>query len=191
MTAASLFDGHDASINIIRRVLQAAGAEVIHLGHDRSVAEVVRSAVQEDARGLAVSSYQGGHNEYFNYLLDLLRGQNRGDLKVFGGGGGTITDAEITALEEAGVARIYSAETGRRIGLEGMAAEMMSLVRGQGEVVGEPSEIQAGLTESAVARWLTWAEAVVEAALDGDAAAIAWRERLEASAATQAVAHAA
>ena len=183
VTAASLFDGHDASINIIRRVLQAAGAEVIHLGHDRSVAEVVRSAVQEDARGLAVSSYQGGHNEYFTYLLDLLRGQNRGDLKVFGGGGGTITDAEIAALEEAGVARIYSAETGRRIGLEGMAAEMMSLVRGQGEVAGEPSEIHAGLTESAVARWLTWAEAVVEAAMDGDASAVAWRERLEASAA--------
>ena len=185
VTAASLFDGHDASINIIRRVLQAAGAEVIHLGHDRSVAEVVRSAVQEDARGLAISSYQGGHNEYFRYLVELLRGQERGDLKVFGGGGGTITDAEIAELEAGGVTRIYSAETGRRLGLEGMAAEMMAAVRGQGEVVGEPSEIHAGLPESAVARWLTWAEAVVEAAIDGDAAAAGWRARLR-EAATEA-----
>ena len=107
VTAASLFDGHDAAINIMRRILQASGAEVIHLGHNRSVEEVVTAALQEDVQGLAVSSYQGGHVEYFKYMLDLLRAQGGGEIKVFGGGGGVIVPAEIRELHEYGVTRIY------------------------------------------------------------------------------------
>src|SRR5574341_2478193 len=108
VTAASLFDGHDASINIMRRILQASGAEVIHLGHNRSVDEVVTAALQEDAQGIAVSSYQGGHVEYFKYMLDLLRARGGEDVKVFGGGGGVIVPAESRELETYAVARIYS-----------------------------------------------------------------------------------
>src|SRR5689334_789550 len=108
VTAASLFDGHDASINIMRRILQASGAEVIHLGHNRSVDEVVTAALQEDAQGVAVSSYQGGHLEYFRYMLDLLRERGGAHIKVFGGGGGVIVPEEIKALHDYGVARIYS-----------------------------------------------------------------------------------
>ncbi len=103
VTAASLFDGHDASINIMRRILQAAGAEVIHLGHNRAVDEVVTAAIQEDAHAIAVSSYQGGHVEYFKYMVDLLRERGRGDIKVFGGGGGVIVSPEIVEL--AGIRR--------------------------------------------------------------------------------------
>ncbi|MEO9224067.1 MAG: methylmalonyl-CoA mutase family protein, partial [Acidimicrobiales bacterium] len=120
VTAASLFDGHDASINIMRRILQAQGAEVIHLGHNRSVDEVVTAAVQEDVQGVAVSSYQGGHVEYFKYLVDLLRERGAGHVKVFGGGGGTIIPAEIAELQEYGVERIFSPEDGQRLGLPGM-----------------------------------------------------------------------
>jgi methylmalonyl-CoA mutase len=112
VTAASLFDGHDASINIIRRMLQASGAEVIHLGHNRSVDEIVTAALQEDAHGIAVSSYQGGHIEFFKYMIDLLRERGGGDIKVFGGGGGVIVSAEIKELEAYGLARIYSPEDG-------------------------------------------------------------------------------
>src|SRR5499426_2794596 len=108
ITAASLFDGHDASINIIRRMLQASGAEVIHLGHNRSVDEIVTAALQEDAHGIAVSSYQGGHIEFFKYMIDLLRSRGGADIKVFGGGGGVIVPAEIKDLETYGVTRIYS-----------------------------------------------------------------------------------
>src|SRR5919108_4525090 len=100
VTAASLFDGHDASINIMRRILQASGAEVVHLGHNRSVEEVVNAALQEDAQGIAVSSYQGGHIEYFKYMIDALRSRGGGHIRVFGGGGGVIVPAEIRELEE-------------------------------------------------------------------------------------------
>src|SRR5919106_4046925 len=126
VTAASLFDGHDASINIMRRILQASGAEVIHLGHNRSVDEVVNAALQEDVQGVAVSSYQGGHLEYFKYMLDLLRAQGGSQIKLFGGGGGVIVPAEIKELEAYGVARIYSPEDGQRMGLQGMINDMLA-----------------------------------------------------------------
>src|SRR2546428_286475 len=126
VTAASLFDGHDASINIMRRILQASGAEVIHLGHNRSVEEIVRAALQEDVQGIAVSSYQGGHIEFFKYMLDLLRQRGGEQIKVFGGGGGVIVPAEIQELQDYGVARIYSPEDGLRLGLQGMINDMLA-----------------------------------------------------------------
>ena len=125
VTAASLFDGHDASINIIRRILQQSGAEVIHLGHNRSVYEIVRTALQEDVHGIAVSSYQGGHVEYFKYMLDMLRENDAGHIKVFGGGGGVIVPDEIQELHEYGVQRIYSPEDGHNLGLQGMIDDML------------------------------------------------------------------
>ncbi len=126
VTAASLFDGHDASINIMRRILQASGAEVIHLGHNRSVDEVVSAAVQEDVQGIAVSSYQGGHLEYFRYMVDLLRERGGERIQVFGGGGGVIVASEIEELQAYGVARIYSPEDGQRMGLQGMINDMLA-----------------------------------------------------------------
>ncbi len=120
VTAASLFDGHDAAINIMRRILQAQGAEVVHLGHDRSVAEIVESAIEEDAHAVAISSYQGGHMEFFRYLVDQLAERGAGHIRVYGGGGGTIVPEEIEALHASGVARIFSPEDGRELGLEGM-----------------------------------------------------------------------
>jgi len=125
VTAASLFDGHDASINIIRRILQSTGAEVIHLGHNRSVEEIVTAALQEDVQGVAISSYQGGHIEYFKYMLDLLRERGGSEIKVFGGGGGVIVDEEIEELTAYGVTRIYTPEDGRTMGLQGMIDDMM------------------------------------------------------------------
>lgn len=125
VTAASLFDGHDASINIMRRILMAHGAEVIHLGHNRSVDEIVSAALQEDVQGIAVSSYQGGHVEYFKYMLDLLRERGGGHIKVFGGGGGVIVPHEIEALHAYGVSRIFSPEDGQRMGLAGMIQFMV------------------------------------------------------------------
>ncbi|GAB4042860.1 MAG: methylmalonyl-CoA mutase family protein [Rubrivivax sp.] len=125
VTAASLFDGHDAAINIMRRLLQGMGAEVIHLGHNRSVDEVVTAALQEDVQGIAVSSYQGGHVEYFQYMVDRLRAQGGGHIQVYGGGGGVIVPAEIRQLHDYGVARIYSPEDGQRMGLAGMIGEML------------------------------------------------------------------
>jgi methylmalonyl-CoA mutase len=113
VTAASLFDGHDAAINIMRRILQKLGAEVIHLGHNRSVEEIVEAAIEEDADGIAISSYQGGHLEYFRYMVELLAERGAGHIKVFGGGGGTITDTEAEQLHGWGVERIYSVEDGR------------------------------------------------------------------------------
>ncbi len=120
VTAASLFDGHDAAINIMRRLLQSQGAEVIHLGHNRSVDEVVRAAVAEDVQGVAISSYQGGHMEYFRYLVDRLRAEGRGDIAVYGGGGGVIVPSEIEELEAYGVRRIFSPSDGQRLGLDRM-----------------------------------------------------------------------
>ncbi|WOB09035.1 fused isobutyryl-CoA mutase/GTPase IcmF [Piscinibacter gummiphilus] len=125
VTAASLFDGHDAAINIMRRILQSIGAEVIHLGHNRSVDEVVTAALQEDVQGIAISSYQGGHVEYFKYMVDLLRERGGAHIQVFGGGGGVIVPSEIAELQGYGVARIYSPEDGQRMGLQGMIGEMV------------------------------------------------------------------
>ena len=125
VTAASLFDGHDAAINIMRRILQGMGAEVIHLGHNRSVDEVVTAALQEDAQGIAISSYQGGHVEYFKYMVDLLKQRGGAHIQVFGGGGGVIVPSEIAELQGYGVTRIYSPEDGQRMGLAGMIGEMV------------------------------------------------------------------
>ncbi len=149
VTAASLFDGHDAAINIMRRILQGMGAEVIHLGHNRSVDEVVTAALQEDAQGIAVSSYQGGHTEYFGYMVELLRARGGAHIQVFGGGGGVIVPAEIRALAEQGV-RIYSPEDGQRMGLAGMIGEM--LMRADADLtVHAPKGLEAiqGHTEAA------------------------------------------
>ena len=126
VTAASLFDGHDASINIVRRILQAGGAEVIHLGHNRSVEEIVTAALDEDVQGVAVSSYQGGHVEFFTYMLELLRARGGAHIKVFGGGGGVIIPAEAAALHACGVTRIYTPEDGARMGLQGMIDDMLA-----------------------------------------------------------------
>ena len=125
VTAASLFDGHDASINIMRRILQSMGAEVIHLGHNRSVNEIVTCALQEDAQGIAISSYQGGHVEYFKYMIDLLRERGGEHIKVFGGGGGVIVPDEIKDLHDYGVSRIFSPEDGQKYGLQGMIGQML------------------------------------------------------------------
>ncbi len=125
VTAAALFDGHDAAINIMRRILMSMGAEVIHLGHNRSVDEVVTAALQEDVQGIAISSYQGGHVEYFKYMVDLLRQRGGEHIQVFGGGGGVIVPAEIRDLQTYGVARIFSPEDGQRMGLAGMIGEMV------------------------------------------------------------------
>ena len=127
VTAASLFDGHDASINIMRRILQASGVEVIHLGHNRSVDEIVNAAIQEDVQGIAISSYQGGHVEYFKYTIDLLRERGGANIKVFGGGGGVIVAHEIEELHRYGVARIYSPEDGAKMGLQGMISDMIRI----------------------------------------------------------------
>lgn len=128
VTATSLFDGHDAAINIVRRILQASGAEVIHLGHNRSVVEIVDAAIQEDAHAIAVSSYQGGHVEFFRYIVDLLNERGAGHIKVFGGGGGVIVPREIRQIESMGVSKIFSPEDGRRLGLQGMINELLESV---------------------------------------------------------------
>jgi len=125
VTAASLFDGHDASINIMRRILQSSGVEVIHLGHNRSVHEIVNCAIQEDVQGIAISSYQGGHVEYFKYMIELLEEQGAGHIKVFGGGGGVIVQDEIDDLHDAGVSRIFSVDDGSEMGLQGMINYMI------------------------------------------------------------------
>ena len=126
VTAASLFDGHDASINIMRRILQASGAEVIHLGHNRSVDDVVTTAIEEDVQGIAISSYQGGHIEFFKYMVDQLRARGGGDVRIFGGGGGVIVASEIAELHAYGVTRIYSPEDGQKMGLQGMINDMLA-----------------------------------------------------------------
>ncbi|MDC3285978.1 cobalamin-dependent protein, partial [Flavobacteriaceae bacterium] len=125
VTAASLFDGHDASINIMRRIIQSTGVEVIHLGHDRSVEDVVNTAIQEDVNAIAMTSYQGGHNEYFKYMFDLLKEKNASHIKIFGGGGGVILPAEIKNLMAYGITRIYSPDDGREMGLQGMINDLV------------------------------------------------------------------
>jgi isobutyryl-CoA mutase len=126
VTATSLFDGHDASIHIFRRIAQSSGAEVVHLGHNRSVREIVDAAIQEDAQGIAVTSYQGGHNEFFRYMIDMLRERGAGHVRVFGGGGGVILPEEIEALQGYGVERVYSPDDGRTLGLQGMVDDMLA-----------------------------------------------------------------
>ncbi len=125
VTAASLFDGHDAAINIMRRIMQAKGAEIIHLGHNRSVLEIVECAIEEDVQGIAITSYQGGHVEFFKYMKDLLEQNGCGHIKIFGGGGGTILPSEIEELHNYGITKIYSPDDGRRMGLEGMIEDVI------------------------------------------------------------------
>ncbi|MBR9920062.1 MAG: methylmalonyl-CoA mutase [Bacteroidetes bacterium] len=125
VTAASLFDGHDAAINIMRRIMQRSGAEIIHLGHNRSVYEIVNTAIQEDAQGVAITSYQGGHNEFFKYMYDLLKERGADHIKIFGGGGGTILPEEIKELHDYGISRIYSPDDGRQMGLQGMINDVL------------------------------------------------------------------
>jgi isobutyryl-CoA mutase len=164
VTAASLFDGHDASINIMRRILQASGCEVIHLGHNRSVEEIVTCALQEDAHGIAISSYQGGHVEFFKYMLDLLRDRGGGSIKVFGGGGGVIVPSEIEELHAYGVTRIFSPEDGQRLGLQGMINEIVSAcdVDLTHDLPADVASLKSGdawLASKALARMITGLEA--------------------------------
>ena len=161
VTAAALFDGHDAAINVMRRILQAQGAEVIHLGHDRSALDVVETAIEEDAHGVAISSYQGGHVEYFKYVVDLLRERGFGHVKVYGGGGGVIVQDEIDELEAYGVTKIFSPEDGMRMGLDGMIASMIDGAREtdrQAEPGGDGAALLEPTNEAAVARALTAVE---------------------------------
>jgi len=142
VTAASLFDGHDAAINVMRRLIQGAGTEVIHLGHNRSVADVVRAAIQEDADAIAISSYQGGHNEYFKYMVDMLRDLGAGHVRVFGGGGGTITPEEIAELQQYGIERIYHPNDGMVMGLQGMIDDLVERVVKSRKTSRLPSKIE-------------------------------------------------
>jgi methylmalonyl-CoA mutase len=161
VTATALFDGHDASINIMRRIAQAAGAEVIHLGHNRSVHEIVDAAIEEDVQGVAVTSYQGGHMEFFRYLRDLLNERGFGHVKVFGGGGGVILPDEIAALHDHGITRIYSPDDGRRMGLEGMVHDMLGHCDFATVERDDPGLDLAGLSverPADIARALTFAE---------------------------------
>ena len=142
VTAASLFDGHDAAINVMRRIIQAQGAEVIHLGHNRSVEDVVRAALQEDADAIAISSYQGGHVEYFKYMVDMLKERGAGHIRVFGGGGGTITPEEIRELQDYGVERIYHPNDGMHMGLVAMIEDVVSRAAEARRPSGQPKKIE-------------------------------------------------
>ena len=159
VTAASLFDGHDAAINIMRRIIQATGCEVIHLGHDRSVEEVVNCAIEEDANAIAMTSYQGGHTEYLKYMYDLLKEKKSTHIKIFAGGGGTILPEEIKELEDYGITRIYHPDDGRSMGLQGMIND---LIERSDFLVGE--HLEGGVTEiqsknvNAIARMISAAE---------------------------------
>jgi methylmalonyl-CoA mutase len=175
VTAASLFDGHDAAINVMRRLIQDSGAEVVHLGHNRSVADVVSAAIQEDVDGVAISSYQGGHTEYFRYAVDMLRERGAGHIRVFGGGGGTITPREIAELQEHGVERIYHPDDGMHLGLRGMIDDLVTRTEAQRlesavpELDPEPTDVQIGQMLSAIE----------DGAIDGAAMGslrLAWRD---------------
>jgi len=156
VTAASLFDGHDAAINIMRRILQSSGAEVIHLGHNRSVAEIVDAAVQEDVHAIALSSYQGGHVEYLKYMVDMLKARQRHDIRIFAGGGGVIIPAEIRELEAYGVTRIYSPEDGQKMGLQGLISDMLERCQyDPGDKAPTTTEALAGHDTAALASLIT------------------------------------
>ncbi len=154
VTAASLFDGHDAAINIMRRILQMSGAEVIHLGHNRSVAEIVDCAIQEDVQGIAITSYQGGHLEYFKYMYDLLQEKGAGQIKIFGGGGGTILPSEIAELQAYGITRIYSPDDGRELGLQGMINHLLAAC----DFPTTGPSFNAELAQMDVGKLISWAE---------------------------------
>ncbi len=161
VTAASLFDGHDAAINIMRRIIQATGVEVIHLGHDRSVEEVVNCAIQEDAHAIAMTSYQGGHIEYFKYMYDLLNEKSAGHIKIFGGGGGVILPEEIKELMDYGVDRIYSPDDGREMGLQGMINDMIQRVDNEVPALKDAENVEEKLKEkniNTIARLISLAE---------------------------------
>src|SRR5512134_3092949 len=157
VTAASLFDGHDASINIMRRILQSMGAEVIHLGHNRSVEDIVTAALQEDVQGVAVSSYQGGHVEFFKYMIDLLRERGGSNIKVYGGGGGVIVPSEIKELHDYGVTRIFSPEDGQKMGLQGMIGSMVAACDVDVSPLA-PKSIEALRDKDLVRRWRALAQ---------------------------------
>ncbi len=180
VTAASLFDGHDAAINIMRRILQGMGCEVIHLGHNRSVEEVVTAALQEDVQGIAISSYQGGHVEYFKYMVDLLKSRGGAHIQVFGGGGGVIVPAEIRELQGYGVARIYSPEDGQRMGLQGMIGEMV--MRSDTDLSGHAPSDASALQGHSDAAWRALAQAIT--AMENGKAGDSLRASLAAAAAT-------
>ena len=181
ITAASLFDGHDAAINIMRRILQGMGAEVVHLGHNRSVDEVVTAALQEDAQGIAISSYQGGHVEYFKYMVDLLKSRGGEHIQVFGGGGGVIVPPEIRELHAYGVTRIYSPEDGQKMGLAGMIGEMV--MRCDKDLTGfAPKQIKAIEGHGEMA-WRALAQLIT--ALENDKADAALVDALRLEAATR------
>src|SRR5690606_26706143 len=154
---SSLFDGHDASVNIMRRMLQASGAEVIHLGHNRAVEEVVAVAIQEDVHGIAISSYQGGHVEYVKCMYDLLQRINSSHIRIYGGGGGVIVPREINELHNYGIARIFSPEDGRKMGLQGM---INHILRECDSPASPPLELERLLEGDlqAIARFITAAE---------------------------------
>ncbi|MUP44236.1 methylmalonyl-CoA mutase [Gramella sp. BOM4] len=161
VTAASLFDGHDAAINIMRRIIQATGVEVIHLGHDRSVEEVVNCAIQEDAHAIAMTSYQGGHIEYFKYMYDLLKEKGAGHIKIFGGGGGVILPEEIDELMKYGIDRIYSPDDGREMGLQGMINDMIQRVDNEVPKLEQPEKVEENLKGkevTAISRLISLAE---------------------------------
>jgi isobutyryl-CoA mutase len=183
VTAASLFDGHDAAINIMRRILQGMGAEVIHLGHNRSVDEVVTAALQEDVQGIAISSYQGGHVEYFKYMVDLLKARGGEHIQVFGGGGGVIVPAEIRELQGYGVARIYSPEDGQRMGLQGMIGEMV--MRCDSDLSAHAPTHAAALQGHTEAAWRALAQAIT--ALENGKAADGLKAALAQAAAGKAI----
>ena len=160
VTASSLFDGHDASINIMRRILQSTGAEVIHLGHNRSVEEVVNAAIQEDVQGIAISSYQGGHVEYFKYMYDLLQERGAPHIRIYGGGGGVILPKEIKELHDYGIAWIFSPEDGRKMGLQGMINRMVEECDFLTEVEDELTNLEKVGTDNpeVLANLITYAE---------------------------------
>ncbi|MFY4775282.1 fused isobutyryl-CoA mutase/GTPase IcmF [Metabacillus sp. RGM 3146] len=172
VTASSLFDGHDASINIMRRILQGSGAEVIHLGHNRSVEEVVNAAVQEDAQGIAISSYQGGHVEYFKYMYDLLKEKGASHIRIYGGGGGVIIPREIKELHDYGIAWIFSPEDGRKYGLQGMINKMLEECDypTATEIKNEAEELKTG-SINAIAKLITLAEQRAQQQMETAAAA--------------------
>jgi methylmalonyl-CoA mutase len=167
VTAASLFDGHDAAINVMRRLIQDSGAEVVHLGHNRSVADIVRAAIQEDVDGIAISSYQGGHNEYFSYVVEMLRERGAEHIRVFGGGGGTITPQEIAELEAYGVERIYHPNDGMHMGLVGMIADLVDRTAAQ-RITSVAPPVPAQDHDLSIAQTLS---AIEDGAIDEDALA--------------------